>query len=212
MKNLILLLLSFCFLVSLYGQESATSSVDWSSDVYQKGTKYPGYIITNDGEKIKGFIKAGKRCPVAGLGSSNQNLCEFYTNETDKKPTKKYKPGDIKGYMVAEKIYESILYSGGLFKKPNFNVVATDGAIRIYEWYSKESKSSNYETKIIIAKDPKAPIEHSMLGLKFKKKMAELVADNKEMATKVANKEKGYKMFSMFKIIDEYNNWAKTNK
>lgn len=41
----------------------------------------------------------------------------------------------------------------------------------------------------------------------FKKKMSEYVNEYEELAKKIANKEKGYKVFNINKIIDEYNAW-----
>jgi hypothetical protein len=38
-----------------------------------------------------------------------------------------------------------------------------------------------------------------------------LVAEHQELANKVKNKEKGYKMFNLFEIINEYNAWAAEN-
>lgn len=207
-----------------FSQETIASTADWDPKVYQVGKKYPGYIITLEGDTVEGFLKAQSRCAIAGIGSSNQNEAEFFTHEEDKKATMKYKPDDIKGYKIADKVYESINYSGGLTKKPNFNLVTTDGAIRVYEWYStKEGYSMimqqsgeswqdydarRFDTKIIIAKEPDAPMEHSTLGLSWAKKMPELISDNKEMAAKVANKESGYKFLNMFEVIEEYNKWA----
>lgn len=214
--------------VFAYSQETISSTADWDPKVYEVGKKYPGYVITLDGDSIQGFLKAKMRCSNGGLGASNQNEAEFYAHEEDKKPTAKYKPGEIKGYKIADKVYESINYSGGLLKKPNFNLVVTDGAIRVYEWYAtkdnynsvvKQSGESwkayderRFDTKIIIAKDPTAPMEHSALGLSFAKKMPDLIADNPEMAQKVANKESGYKFLNMFAVIDEYNKWAASQK
>ncbi len=205
----------------------ATSVADWSYDIYQVNKKYPGYVITADNDTVQGFIKAQSRCSVGGMGASNQNRCEFFAKEGDKKPTAKYKPADINGYMIADKVYESIAYSGGLLKKPNFNLVVEDGAIRIYEWYStvegfssirqqsgesqKDYDARRYSTNIIIAKGGEDPKAHSSYLLKFADKMSELVSENTELSAKVSNKEDGYKMFAMFAIIREYNEWAKNN-
>jgi hypothetical protein len=172
-------------------------------------------------------LKADNRCSVGGIGSSNQNTAEFYLNENDKKPVDKYKPDEIKGYQIADKLYESIAYSGGLLKKPNFNLVITDGAIRVYEWYStkenynliqkqsgedwKAYDARRFDTKTIVAKDPSAPIEYGILGMQFAKKMPDLISDHTELAKKVAAKEKGYTFLNMFAVIEEYNAWKKNH-
>lgn len=231
MKNLVVLIalgLTISDASAQVQQNSGVQSeIDWSPQVYQEGKKYSGYIIKLDGDTIYGYLKALPRTVIDGMGHSNQNRVYFYLNESDRKPQDKYKPKELKGYLIADKLYESINYSGGLLKKPNFNIVLQDGAIRQYEWYStrdgfirmrKQSGESwaeyddrRYETKLIIAKDPTEPIEYSFLGMRFAKKMPEMIGDHKELATKVANKEKGYKWINFFEVIDEYNAWAADN-
>lgn len=228
MKFVLLSAVTLVLSATTFAQETIASSADWDPKVYQVGKKYPGYVITNEGDTVNGFIKAQMRCAIAGVGNSNQNEVEFFTHEEDKKATVKYKPDDIKGYKIADKVYESISYSGGLMKKSNFNLVITDGAIRVYEWYStkegfsminqqsgeswKDYDARRFDTKTIIAKDPSAPMEHSTLGLSWAKKMPDLISDNADMAKKVANKESGYKFINMFEVIDEYNKWAAEQK
>ena len=207
-------------------QQGATG--DWNPQIYQVGRMYPGYIIKLDGDTVKGFLKADTRCSIGGVGTSNQNQAAFYLNETDKKPAAKYKPDDIKGYMIADKVYESITYSGGMMKKPNFNLVVAEGAIRTYEWYStvdgymtlvsqsgetwQQYDARAYDTKTILAKDKEAPVEFGMLGLQFAKKMPEIISDYPELAKKVANKEQGYKAINIYEVIREYNTWAAAKK
>jgi hypothetical protein len=219
----------FCLLATgAISQEKSSTMADWAPDVYRVGKKYPGYIIKLDGDTVRGFLKADNRCATAGVGSSNQNTAEFYLNEADKKPVDKYKPDEIKGYMIADKVYESIAYSGGLMKKPNFNLVVKEGKIRLYEWYStvdnymslqrqsgetwQEFDARAYDVKLIVAKDGQEPIEYGMLGMQFAKKMPDIISDNPDMAKKVADKEQGYKFINMFEVIDEYNKWAASGK
>jgi hypothetical protein len=229
MKVKFILTLALAASMTVFSQnEENNSMADWSPEVYQVGKKYPGYIIKLDGDTIQGFLKADSRCSSNGMGSSNQNRAEFYLKETDRKPADKYKPDDIKGYKIADKVYESINYSGGMFKKANFNLVVEDGAIRLYEWYSTVENFSmlsrqsgetwqafdgrRYIINLIVAKDPTEPIDFSMLGLSFKKKMPPLIEDNADMAQKVADKEKGYTFLNAFEVIKEYNAWAAANK
>jgi hypothetical protein len=224
-----LLALLCCTATSVLAQGGEVNSqVDWAPDVYQVGKKYPGYIIKLDGDTVSGYLEALQRTATGGIGSSNQTRAFFYLNESDRKPVEKYKPDEIKGYLIADRLYESINYSGGLFNKPNFNLVIKDGAIRQYEWYStndgfmtmqkqsgeswQEFNDRRYATKLIIAKTPEDPIEYSLLGLSFAKKMPPLVSDHKEMAEKISNKEKGYTWLNFFEVIDEYNAWAAENQ
>ena len=44
-------------LVALVAFSTTLSAQDWSADVYKFGEQYPGYIITDTGVKIEGFIK-----------------------------------------------------------------------------------------------------------------------------------------------------------
>ena len=228
MKKLLIFAVLFATTSILQAQQGTTTSqADWSPELYQMGKKYSGYIINLDGDTVQGYIKALRRTNIDGMGVSNQNRVLFFVKESDKKPVEKYKPSELKGYKIADKVYESINYSGGLLKKPNFNLVVQEGKIRMYEWYStkegfsgmrKQSGESweefdqrRYETNLIIAKDPKEPINYSFLGLGFAKKMPPIISDHEELAKKVANKEKGYKWLNMFEVIKEYNAWAKDN-
>jgi hypothetical protein len=223
MKKIFYTAVAFLLTTTAFSQNNG-SQADWSPEIYQVGKVYPGYIVKLDGDTIQGFIKADTRCSTGGMGSSNQNLAQFFTSQTDKKPVAKYKPADIKGYKIADKVYESINYSGGLFKKPNFNLVVEEGKIRLYEWYStvenfmsvtrqsgesfKSYDARRYETKVIVAKDPTEPIELSMLGLSFAKKMPPMISDYEELARKVSEKEKGYTFLRIYEVIKEYNSWA----
>ncbi len=188
MKKIIVSTLFTLLIFASLSQDNNIEQGNWDPAIYRVGEIYPGYIVNMKGDTVEGFLKADTRCSIAGVGSSNQNQVTFYQNQSDKKPLAKYKPDEIKAYKIADKVYQSITYSGGLLKKPNFNLVVEDGAIRIYEWYStvenymsitrkKDESWQDYdkrcfETKIIIAKDPKEPMEHSSLGLGFAKKNA----------------------------------------
>ena len=209
--------------LNVQAQEVGVRKIDWSPEIYQPGKLYPGYIIQLNGDTTKGFLKALQRCAPGGLGNGNQNTAEFYLHESDKKPTGKYDPSEIKGYLIADKLYESIAFSGGLLKKPNFNLVQVDGGIRIYYWYStvenfsaiqKQSGETweafdarRYETKTVVGKPGLDPLEYNSLAMSFAKKMPDFVSDNAAMAKKITDKEKGYKSLDIFNVIDEYNTW-----
>lgn len=229
MKQLFIAILMLVSSQGVFAQSEPVKTVaDWNPDIYDEGKLYPGYIIKLEGDTVRGFIKSRSRCSLTGMGSSNQNTAEFYLYESDRKPVDKFKPSEIKGYKIADKEYQSIKYSGGLFNKPNFNIIVKDGPIRIYEWYSMKDNFATirkqsgenwrdyyerlYETKLIIAKDPKEPVELAMLGLFFTKNFLPMIADYPELSEKVKNKEKGYTLLNIFDVIEEYNNWSEAKK
>ncbi len=217
-------IISLSFLFAIFTLSASSQKADWSREIYNQGEKYPGYVINLDGDTIHGFIKAGPRCAVGGFGSSNQNRAQFFLYESDRKPVEKYSPTEIKGYKVADKVYESILYSGGLFKKANFNLVVEEGAIRTYLWYStvenyssihkmggeslEEYDARRYEIKTIFAAIPEEPVEAKWLRLGFSNRMPELVKAYPELAQKVTDKLDGYRMTNLYDVIKEYNEWA----
>ncbi len=137
------------FVLILLALPFAMQAQDWSGDVYKIGRIYPGFYITNSGDTIEGYFKHGDQV-------DNQKRCSYYQNETDKKPTQVFKPEDIKGYKVGDKMYHSIHFSGGLTAKPlRFNLVTKEGAITISVFYDEnpiqtaaEPKSDNVFLKV----------------------------------------------------------------
>lgn len=205
----------------------AVQAYDWDPSVYRVGKRYPGYIVTLEGDTIQGFVKARMRCAYTAVGKSNQNFCEFYRNEKDKKPLGKYKPNDINGYKVADKVYRSISYSGGLSKSKNFNLFVNDGHITTYHWYAaqegaasmrktpdeswEEYDARRFTTSIVYQKGDERPRESNYYLMSFAKRVAELVNEHEDLAESVKNKEKGYRMLKFDAIIEEYNLWYDQN-
>lgn len=196
-------------------------SQDFNPEIYRVGKKYPGYVIKLTGDTVHGFIEAKDRCSVGGIGQSNQTKCEFYLNENDRKATEKYGPKDIKGYMIADKFYKSIPYSGGLVKSNNFCLRVADGRIAHYVWYSTKdgfinmNKGPNeswedydkrrYDVSNVYQKLEEDPFQLETMIMSFAKKMSAIVSDYPDLSKKIADKEKGYKVDAFFAIIEEYN-------
>lgn len=214
MKKTILFILGFSIYFLNYAQ-------NFDPAVYQVGKRYPGYIIKLNNDTVRGYIEANIRCSNGGIGYSNQNRCEFYLSEADKKPVDKYGPKDIKGYLIADKFYKSIPYSGGLAKVNNFCLLVNEGRISKYVWYSTKegfsgmSKSSSesqeefdqrrYKIDEVFQKQEGNCYTYDGIVFSFVKKMGEIVSDYPEMAEKIKNKEKGYKSTNFFDIVKEYN-------
>ena len=226
-KSIVSTILSIAFLGLL--SFVAADEYQWDPHVYSVGKKYPGWVIQLNGDTLHGFIKAEPRVTFNGLGSSNQSFCGFYTNEKDKKPTGKYKATDIKGYKVADKIYHSIGYKGGIAteKGKGFCLLEKEGQIKQYAYYSAKENAAmmrkgdtesyaefddrRFTKETVFARADEKPRSLAGFTLKYAKKMSEYVADYPELAQKVANKEKGYGLLSIYKVIEEYNTWYASN-
>ena len=196
------LLLALCLLFAL---NMNANPQDWSG--YRTGELYAGYIIKNDGTRVEGYIEAQPRGANPGnlQLNSNQSRVIFYTDREDKKSKIIYKPADLTEYKIADKTYRSMHYSGGLSSKPlRFLLLVKDGRIAQYMWY--ENDNGEWEETVIFQKGQEAPVSIKSFALGFSKKMSELVSDNKELAEKVKNKEKGYGLLSLYDIIEKYNN------
>jgi hypothetical protein len=189
---------------------------DWSSDVYKYGDLYPGYVILENGDKKEGFITYRNRY-------SMQNEVIFWKTKGDKKSKTKYKTGDLTEYLVADKLYKCIHYSGGLMKKPiKANLLVTDGCIAEFVWYDqaegyltmqKQTGESQEDfmkrmyprTTVYLKAGSEEPKTTDYFALNFSKKMSEWISDDAALSQKVADKEKGYKMLAILDIIAQYN-------
>lgn len=202
------ILLSAIFLMTVL----SINAQDWSYSVYSIGTKYPGYIIKTDGTKVEGYLEAQARAEYEGVGASNQTKVEFYADPKNKATKVVYRPEDLKEYKIADKVYKSIYYSGGLSSKSlRFVLLTQEGCIAKYLWYDFEmydGRETKYTSKVIIQKADGKPFEQSMFLMGFSKKMGELVSDYPELSAKVIAKEKGYGAISIDAIIGEYNTWC----
>jgi hypothetical protein len=195
----------FCFAVTVTNAQRYEP--DWTGNVYKIGKIYPGFYVTNANDTISGYFMHDDK-------KGNQKKARFYTNEMDKKPSQEFKPEDIKSYKVGDKLYRTLNYSGGLLNKPlRFLLVASDGAITEFVFYSEDAEMA---AQGVFHKpyDPLHfdPITHAYFGLSFAKKMADYISDYPELSQKVADKEKGYGLLKMMAIIDEYNTWFATNR
>ena len=183
---------------------------DWTETNFKHNNIYEGWYVKNTGDTVKGFFRYGYK-------AENQKKCDFYELDPasgQKKFKESFKPEDIKSFMVGDKLYRSIHYSGGLMAKPlRFCLVTHDGPICEYVFYS-EGTAAEDKTVYHKAHDPNnnEPKELQYFGIGFAKKMAEYVSDYVELSKKIADKEKGYGMLKILDIIKEYNDWYLAQK
>ncbi len=223
-----LLRLSTFILVSgiscCYSQSTGdhTANINWDDHIV--GQKFPGFIISNNGDTVKGSVLAHY---PGGLISSHQLSCIFFKNGTDTSRVK-YRPDDIRAYQIADKFYVSMNYSGGLTTKiKNFVLSAKMGGISEHIFYTAESgfvmgqQASEsrtqyynriYTNKMVYSNSGASSYDIDQIYLAFRKRVAELVYNYPELAKKIELKEKGYGMLNFQKIVDEYNAWFLTKK
>ena len=183
----------------------------------QRGTIYPGYIITLESDTIHGYL----------LNSNlwyNQSMVYYYSDSSNRENRIKYKAKDIKGYQVGNRIYDS-------FKHPatysththNFFLRKITGPINYYIWYYDPDRGNLTEpeltlegmsaallleedelwTQEVVRKGDDDLIDLNPIG--FSKTMSGIINDDPELVKKVKEKETGYKSTDAAKIILEYN-------
>ena len=175
-------------------------SQDWSGNLYKMYEIHPGYIIGLKNDTTHGFIMLNNRV-------ENQKSVAFYTDGTESKTRKVYNPNQLKGYLVGDKAYRSINYSGGLSsKKQEFVLEVKPGRLAQMVYYLSNSDAES-EQQMVWYREGEDPLQHKELVLGFAKKMSRLVSDYPELAKKIEDKEEGYRIGKVFKIVDEYNQW-----
>lgn len=181
--------------------------------------KLPGYVITKKGDTVNGFLKRF-------LKIKSQRKVKFFKT-LDSKP-ESYKPNDLLAYKIAEDYYEVHPYEGMSGKTKTFLLRTVEGKIDLFEYYiSVEdnqgnemtlSKNGNTEisldfdgteiqTEVLAVKDNSEYLKFASpkLLFSFKKVMSKFVADYPELAKKISDKEKGYSVINILKIVNEYN-------
>ena len=181
--------------------------------------KLPGYIITNKGEKVEGYLKRF-------LKIKSQRKVKFFKTLEDKPEV--FNAKDLKAYQIANDYYESHPYEGLNGKTKVFLLRTVEGKINLFEYYirveddqGKEmtiSKNGNTEvsldfdgtkiqTEILAVKDGKDYLKFASpkLMFSFKNVMSKYVSDFPELAKKIKSKEKGYRVLGILKIVNEYN-------
>lgn len=154
---------------------------------------YEGYIIKKDGSRERGYIQH--------IDESDRYEKVIFRKELKGKK-ESFKPKDIGGYKVADKVYHAVQYEDIPFKNFKFLILEKEGCLNQY-YYRKLSEGA-WSTEVVIKNDDKA-VSTQRFIMGFSKKMAEMIQDDKELAAKVSNKEKGYGLFHIEAIIDEYN-------
>lgn len=210
MKHLVLV---FTVLISSIGFSQIDDN--WE-DVSEK---LPGYVITNKGEKIEGYLKRF-------LKIKSQRKVKFFKTLDDKPVV--YGPKDLKAYKIENDYYETHPYEGLSGKTKVFLLRTVEGKISLFDYYirveddrgaemtlskkgnteiSLDFDGSKIQTEILAVKEGKDYLKFASQKVifSFKNVMSKYVSDYPELAKKIKGKEKGYRILAILKIVNEYN-------
>jgi hypothetical protein len=159
------------------------------------GKPVRGYYIDNKGNKFDAVIKYQNVAQLQDMTSTflvykiAYNEKGFAEDETE----------NFKTILMKSEVKEFNLGGNTYYKAPTPYKATGEWRVKVEEL--------NYSTVKYIYKTGEAPIGEAGLPLGFKNTMSKLTADNAELSTKIANKEKGYTFLNAEKIITEYNTW-----
>jgi len=190
----------------------AQSGADLSSQFIQKdkiGLPLAGYYITNKDEKINAVIayqepeKLLNQLFSVVICKSANNIKVDYLNP-DKEPNfDKFIPKDqVKAFYVGDQLFVQS-------KPGKWYILQEEGAIQKLVNLLKVTSGakSGYDVSYFIQKLDEDPRGQLDMAFNFKTIMSELVKENAELALKVKNKEQGYQLMQMDKIVAQYNQW-----
>lgn len=160
-----------------------------------------GYVILNNGDTVKGEIKYNTKKELP--------LFSKVTLKNAENIQKSYKPDDIKEYS-----YEGVRFlSRTMDKELVFLKLVSGGQINLFEWQYEiyHGDQTLVETDFYIEKKgSNAKQPEKLKGNRFKKTVAELMADNTDLVARVEAENKKYEIKDMQSVIEEYNDWYAT--
>lgn len=214
----------FYFLFFVLISSSFSVSAQKLKDSLKRGSFHPGYIITVNGDTIRGYL----------LNINlwlNQRMTFLYTDTNNRETRVRYTPKELRAYQVGPRYYESFhrMFTNSTHAD-NFLLRKVNGPIRYYVWYYDEDRSklavwdkislSDLAKAFLLEEDELWSDEFAMKKgdtelfefnlrflMKFSKNMSEYVKEHSELAQKIAGKQEGYKNINIENIIKEYNEW-----
>ena len=155
-----------------------------------------GYVVLLSGDSVKGDIRVNtkKELPLFQKVAVKQG-----------EATKTYKPEQVKEYGFESTHFVARKIDGEM----QFVKVLSSGRVNLYEWQYELQRGSEVvvESEYYIEKNDGASEMQKAKSGKFKKIVAEIMADNSELVTRVQGDDKKYEVAEMTQVCDEYNAW-----
>lgn len=156
-----------------------------------------GYVILANGDTLKGEIKYNTKKELSLFSKVTFRQAEKVKN---------YKPEDLKEFCYEETRF----LTRTMDKELVFLKLVSEGAINLFEWQFEmmHGEQTIVDMDYYIEKVGGTDKEPQKLkGNKFKKTVAELMADNSELVARVDAESKKYEIGEMKSVIEEYNGW-----
>lgn len=195
MKNYLILLALFLS-IEVFSQSNLSEFPS-----YWSNTQAEGYIIMADGTKKEGFIMVSEpQFMIQDVSYKKSKTAVQFFN---------YRPNELRAFYANNTLWVPVNLNGTY----KFAILKRDGGIREYvDFFKNESSEQEIDQQSWYWKASNQKFTNgAKFVMGFKTKMADYVKDYKSLSKKIADKEKGYRMFGMEKILDEYNTWYAEN-
>ena len=170
-----------------------------STSLYADFIWKPGYVILNSGDSVKGDVHINTKKELA-LFSKVQ------LKQGDNLKT--YKPDQVREFGYDDVKFLARKVDGDM----QFLKVLSFGRVLLFELQFEMQRGNDLvvDSDYYIQKNDGSDADLSKVKSgKFKKIVADMMADNADLVTRVQNDDKKYEINDMQKVVDEYNDWYK---
>lgn len=183
-------LLSLTLVLTLGFAVAAKAGIEWKT----------GYILLSTGDSVKGDIRVNLQKEL-----SNFSKVAIKIGET----TKTYKPEQVKEYAFESEKFVSRTVDGEV----QFLKVIVEGPVNLYELQFEMQKGDEMvvDKDYYIEKTGNTTEPQKVKEGKFKKTVAEIMADDATLVAKVQADDKKYEIADIQNVVEEYNTWYSTN-
>ncbi|HTL82321.1 MAG TPA: hypothetical protein VL651_11475 [Bacteroidia bacterium] len=158
-----------------------------------------GYILLNTGDSVKGDIRVNTAKELPLFQKVAVKIGEV---------TKTYKPEQVKEYAFESSKFVSRKVDGEM----QFLKVIVEGQINLYELQFELQRGDAIvvDKDYYIEKQGNTAEPEKIKESKFKKIVADLMADDAAIVAKVQADTKKYEINDMQSVVEEYNSWYST--
>ncbi|MEO6166725.1 MAG: hypothetical protein ABIO46_06370 [Chitinophagales bacterium] len=216
----------FILFVAFQLQSAATSFAQVSDDarfnLMTPGIRewFPGWYITLQNDTVKGYIYLSNQI-------DNQMLFKYATKRTPTMDEKTFEAAAVKGYLVKDRVYESVPIESTKSSSLAFARRIETGRLNLFAWYNIPNygtmhdggydrpftvNDEKFHESVFILKIGNGKPVLAPSAKDFAEVMSTVVADNKDLSNRIAQKLKGYRSGDLLNIVQQYNSWFITQR